>query len=266
MNRPPFPPNRFPQRPKPPYIPLTKRGTKAMTIAAAFKCAEGYVLCADSQMSHGGAQESGSFSHFEDKVHWTDGYSYAAGVTGAANDGTLIRPFAQKLFHNLTQQENPQEAMYVTGRSAESAIESTLNDLSTRINAYPELNMLVAVASSDGDVQLFRTDRLLIHVAGPAEVLGMGEQSAIRHLIDSVYEPRFPMKRVAAMAVAVVYLAKKYCPQYCGGPTTVCAVSGSFRPDVTALMPDEILKIESLFRRRMERGLSDFVTEASEII
>src|SRR5450755_3767591 len=78
-----------PPYPSPAKPPQVKRA-KAMTIAAGFQCRDGIVLCADRQMSHGTANDFGSFAHFEKKVYALQSLNIGATLCGSGNDGTLI--------------------------------------------------------------------------------------------------------------------------------------------------------------------------------
>lgn len=49
VNRPPGP-RRLPYDPRKPYIPPQRKGAKAMTIAAGFRCQDGVVLAADTEV------------------------------------------------------------------------------------------------------------------------------------------------------------------------------------------------------------------------
>jgi hypothetical protein len=44
-------PQKFPYRDQKPYIPPQRKGVKAMTIAAGFRCKDGVVLCADTEVT-----------------------------------------------------------------------------------------------------------------------------------------------------------------------------------------------------------------------
>ena len=69
---------------------------------------------------------------------------------------------------------------------------------------------------------MLKTDGLIVSPARPVEVFGIGENSLVRFLIDTLHDPNGQtLEEVSALAAFVVAAAKKYCPQYCGGETTV---------------------------------------------
>jgi hypothetical protein len=90
------------------YIPPGPKKVKALTIAAAFQCNEGFVLCTDSLMSHGGASQYGSFAHYEPKIFGIQGRLFSGAVCGAGNDGTYIRLIAEAFLGSLVSQAGKQ--------------------------------------------------------------------------------------------------------------------------------------------------------------
>ncbi len=107
----------------------------ALTIAAGFECAEGFVLCADRQMSHGTANTVGSFAHYETKVFGSAELYFAIAICGSGNDGSLTRPFAEAFFKTAVKDNNNPETDL---SKIPIALEDCLNDLTTRIGAIDD--------------------------------------------------------------------------------------------------------------------------------
>jgi len=233
MIRPPLPLlERLPYRTRKPDN--RPKRVQALTIAVALRCSEGFVLCADTQMSHGTPEEYGSFAHYDRKVFGTQGRNFAAGLC-AAGDGVLIKPFATAFLGRLQRREDDEDRERETNPNYEqeladdyargsrtwagdnlAALRGELEDTKARIDHAPDLTMIVGVVGGSGHFQLLRAEGLMVCPAGPVEILGIGETSLVRFLTDSLYREDLTMRQAVALGVFVVAAAKKYCPQYCG--------------------------------------------------
>src|ERR1700691_1876732 len=90
---------KLPYRPAKPYIPSVKRA-RAMTIAAAFECNDGFVFCADRLMTHGQACDFDSFAHYGKKVFPRDDIDFGAAVCGSG-DSLLISAVSEEIIKHL---------------------------------------------------------------------------------------------------------------------------------------------------------------------
>jgi len=268
----PLRPSRLPfERPKP-YIPLKPKGGNGMTIAVGFQCKNGFVFASDRQMSHGQATDYGGFSHYETKTFGIDSVSFSAVLTGAGNHGDLIRPFAEALFANLSEGESHETETYLSIDQTRTILDATLNDFASKGNAVPDASFLLALVRGE-EQQFLRSDGLIIRTAGPVEILGIGDTSLVRYLTDSIHSPDLGSLYAVCLAAYVVYAAKKYCPQYCGGLTDVHLLSGGRKPvdgvfwDAwTTVEPDEITALEDLYARRAKEHLLGVTEEAADLL
>ena len=189
---------------------------KIMTIAASFICKDGYVLCADRLMSHGTAGEMGSFASYEQKVFFTgyeDDSQTAAILCGSGMDGTLLHPISETLFRNLGQYDE---------EKVPATLERTLNDYTERLGRRPELQLLLFESTHGG---LIKSDGLIVSAARSVEILGIGETSLVRFFTDMFPPSEMHIKEAVVLAALVVWAAKEYCPQYCGGQTDIVTFS-----------------------------------------
>jgi 20S proteasome alpha/beta subunit len=246
-----------PQYPSP-SKPAQAKQVKAMTIAAGFQCRDGVVLCADRQMSHGTANDFGSFAHFEKKVHALQALTVGATLCGSGNDGTLIRPIADAFFKKVESYEQPVELS--------DLLEDTLNEFATKLGRIPEVSLLAA-AVVDGESAFVRSEGLVVHTAGPdPEIMGIGELSVVRYLTDSVFKHDLGLPYVAALAVLVVYVAKKYCPQYCSGQTDVFVLPNDYFWDTVPISEEKINEAEKVLAVSAQAYLPKALYQAATLL
>jgi hypothetical protein len=252
---------RLPNPLQKPYIRpnvLPVKRARSMTIAAAFECEDGFVFCADRLMTHGKASDYGSFAHYGKKVFPLEEMGFGAVVCGSG-DSLLISAVADALRKSMLAQP-PKDASEIP-----AILESVLQDVSTRVGAIPDLSLLLGVAMKNRS-RFIRSDGLVIQAANPTEILGIGETSLIRYLIDSVYRPEISLDELAALAAFIVFGAKTYCPQYCGGLTDICVLRNSHIWDDLEVGEKKVLRLENFVGERVPRELRNLIREAAEII
>lgn len=246
-DRPVDPARKQPYPPKPKNIVPHK--AKALTIAAAFPCKEGFVFCADQLMAHGTHTDLGSFAHYERKVFARRGDYYCALLCGAGPTG-LLKTLEKSFFLKLKEGENKGEGLSVG--EVQPILESVLSDLSEKVDDvddFPSLSSLVAVMDDDGVHKYLRSDGQIVRPADKVEILGIGETSLVNHLTHA-YRPDFTIKQTTALAAFVVYSAKRYCPQYCGGDTDIYTLfNGEFICQWEIVEKLKIESLERLFKR-----------------
>ena len=248
---------RLPHRRQKPYIPRPER-TAAVTIAAGFRCNDGIVLCADRLIAHGGPNESGSFAHYEPKVFAIENYSSFGAVACGAGDASLIRPIAESFLTALKTCKQPDE---IRMSLCKSILEDTLNDFTAKIANIPEVHLLIAASDDKGRQQFLRCEGLVVHPANNVEILGLGENSLVRYLIDSIYKEDMDISELATLATLIVDVAKKYCPQYCGGQTDVYMLSKKYEffADPAPLPEIVVQKLEESFARTIPAAFSALI-------
>jgi hypothetical protein len=82
-------------------------------------------------------------------------------------------------------------------------------------------------------------------------------------LTDSLFNPIFSLEQTAVLGAFVIYQAKKYCSQYCGGKTDVWAMTEI--GEIVGLQEDEIAKLEVLFAKN-SCDLLDVIAEGSKLL
>jgi 20S proteasome alpha/beta subunit len=245
----------LPKLPVKTYIRPDKREGKALTIAAGFRCNDGIVLCADRLITHGGPNESGSFSHYEPKVFAIEDYSSFSAIACGTGNASLIRPIAESF---LTALQNCQQPADIRMSLCKSIMQDTLNDFFGKLAEIPDVHLLIAASDDKGRQQFLRCEGLIVHDANDIEILGLGENSAVRYLIDSIYRKDMDQSELATLATLIVHVAKKYCPQYCGGETDIHMISKKYELFVglDSLPRSVIQKLDQSFAEKIPEALS----------
>jgi len=208
-------------------------------------------------MSHGKHTDFGAFAHYEKKVFVLDDVTFVTVICGSG-DTITMRAVADGVITKLINSEDRP--------SVTSALEESLNDVATKLGVAPEVSLVLASVADGSDPECLRADGLIVQPARPVEILGIGETSLIQYLIDSVYTPDLSLKELSALAVFVVYAAKKYCPQYCGGQTDVCVLPRKLLWDPVPMTDDEILVLEEQFAVKPPEQLKMLIHNAATFL
>jgi hypothetical protein len=246
-----------------PYIRPDKQRDKIMTIAASFRCFDGVVMCADRLISHGRADQFPSFGHFETKI-WHDsgtgvGTHYAALVAASGHFPTakvvadgVIRA-AQEIHINLPNQFP----------DARATLQAELDSAYARALPDEDVSLLVAIQESPVTFDVLRSDNLRVNAANDVELVGIGENSLARFLTDNLFNALLSLEEAAVLGALVIYQAKKYCSQYCGGRTDVWALNEI--GEIQGLREDEINNLEILFAKE-SYNLVGILTKGKELL
>jgi hypothetical protein len=235
-----------------------------LTIAAGFECKEGFVLCADRLMSHGTAHELGSFSHYEKKVFELSYTGVAIAICGCGPT-TLLKAVAETVLAKNAVLKDADGLVDLNG--TRQILEEALQDIASKLSAVPEqLSLLLAATTVDGKQQFLRSDGLVVQSASPHAVLGIGETSLIRYLIDSVYKPDLDLYQLAALAGFVVYAAKRYCPQYCGGQTDIYMLPKEILWETVPVSEKKINALEAILAQKPPECLAHLINEAAAML
>jgi len=236
---------------------------KSMTIAVSLKCSVGVVVAADRLFTHAEDSTSlGAFGSYDRKVFRSEGNHHAALVTGAGNKNALYSLQGSLLVRLRVEDTSDARLLPL---SVKEDLEEELAVLSGKLGVIPDLSTLVAISEEPFGVQVLRSDGLVVRLAGDTEVVGIGENSLTQFLLDTLYRPTMDEKQGAALAVLIIQLAKKYCPQYCGGMTDVSYFYG-VAPYHYDLRDDEVDALERMLPRENQRSLSDIIEQASRLI
>lgn len=224
-----------------------KRESKAMTIAAGFRCSNGIVLCADQQIS-----PIGSFKHNERKIFeetqdfWSLTFAYS-GVPSLAKEAweKTLKPARQL----KTEADNER---------LQQILEETLTRMG-RQYIEMDLQLLIAFTAGFDDYDLLKFDGRGLHHADNFNFLGVGDSSLIRFLSQSLYSPEIDTRTGANLAIYLVHKAESHI-DHCGGPVNVVVLGNNRCKELSA--KDVKAKIR-LMDEREERFLPKIIRASS---
>jgi hypothetical protein len=209
---------KLPNKPTKPYIQPDKREKKAMTIAAGFRCSDGIVLCADSQITA------------------ADGTKYnAEKLIGYSNDDIdVIFAFAGvEVFSKMCIERLARRIL----TSEVSNVEQVLRDEVLNIHQIYAPQATSSTTEYDLDVLVGIKFRLqnrdvlaLFHIEGPAvspaittfDCIGIGRTVA-RQAINVFYKPQLSVQEASRVAVHCLQQTKTNVDG-CGGPSQIITI------------------------------------------
>ena len=112
---------------------------------------------------------------------------------------------------------------------------------------------------------MLHTSNSVVTVAKPCEVIGIGENSLVRFLIRDSYNEAMSYESAVALSALVVYAAKLYCPQYCGGLTDIYALRTAER-EVFEVLRDQIEALELFFETAFPLQLNSLLSEVATLV
>lgn len=192
-----------------------------MTIAIGFRCSDGVVLAADTQLTY-----RDSHKLYDSKMHPHQTEEHNVTFT-FAGDYTLWRSFNEKFEQTLPMLPRP-----LTITRIKDAIETVLSFFNTLDTNPNELNLLCGIALPDGNFTLCKTQGQTIHEVSGYEYVGVGDSSLLRFLGPLLTQPPpvAPMGqfgfivRQAVMIATYLVLKAKTNIDGCGGDTDVWVV------------------------------------------
>lgn len=201
---------------------LWKPGEKqTLTIAIGFRCSDGVVLAADTQLTW-----AGSHKGYETKMHPHQTEEHNVTFT-FAGDYTIWKSFNEKFAEALPMLPRP-----LTIPIIKTAIETILSLFSV-LEANPnELNLLCGITVPGGGITLCKTQGQTIHEVSEYEYVGVGDSSLLRFLGPLLTSPPpvAPIERQgfivrqAVMIATYLVLKAKTNIDGCGGDTDVWIV------------------------------------------
>lgn len=226
----PFP-QKLPCRDQKPYIPPQRKGARAMTIVAGFRCTDGIVVCADQQISLPGFHKyhEAKISREADQ-EWTSILFAYSGLPG------LAREAQEKMVRAL----RPHRAK-ITSALVGDVADEVLTGMG-RQYAELELQLLIGTSAYLERPELLKFDGKSLHTADNFNVLGAGDSSLTRFLSDKMYSPEIDVENGQMLGVYLIKKATEYV-DHCGGPIDVAVLenySGSVRylsePDIEMML------------------------------
>jgi len=213
-------------KPLPPNISKLKRleRPKRVTIAAGFVCADGIIICADTQETISGYTKS---SAHKLKV-WRDGGLNIV-VTGAG-DTELIETVSQLLIEAL-RGDYTEQSCWFPKKLCQIIQDTFLTFFKTSLLPYPRderpgVDLLIGVALHNERVaheSLFKASGTTVREIDPgegslgAECVGMGVILG-NSLIERLYSPFLHLDELLIIAAYIIFQAKQWIDG-CGGDT-----------------------------------------------
>ena len=204
-----------------------------MTIGIGFKCVDGIVICADTQIT-----VEGSHTFYAPKVwdyrepddKWSVVFTYAGSVD-------LMDSFKDKLIRFLGDNEP------ATTLDLKDATEIVLNNM--RSVAKRGLDMLGALCIPDKELRMIKTSDRLVSNAADYEYVGAGDSSLLRCLADIVCTTRGPhynhtSEQAVKIGTYLIQKAKRYTADSCGGDTEIFVLHSHGHHDVQSGRTKEI--------------------------
>ena len=196
---------------KPPYPSRHQEGKPLMTIAIGFRCPEGIVLCTDRQITDYGS----NYKYSEQKIYPIVGRNWcvACAYAGYRN---IMKAVQTKFERRLNSETNPNLDF----------IENCLTGILAEVKKVnrkqvESQQMFCAMSAPEGERLLqFQADLASEVSNGQWEVLGAGDSSLIRYLIDVTGVRRARMSASQALLIGfyMVSKANTYIPGCKDGP------------------------------------------------
>jgi hypothetical protein len=221
-----------------------------MTVGVGFRCIDGIVICADTQITF-----PQSHKYFENKTSFHFYPGAMVGFTYAGNP-MLMGSFAYRFLPEL-------EAGLSQGHPSVPLVHCILEDVLEDMNHLetdPDgLEMLCGIVTpamkspqeqSQEGTALLITNRQIVKEAGNVIYIGVGDSSLLRFLRGLFSSREFTVKQALTLGTYIVLLAKTYI-EGCGGETTaiVMGTDGKLSPVSGSL----IAGIEKRFLPLQER-------------
>jgi len=220
------------------------RRKPAVTIAIGFKCSDGVVLAADTQITW---QDSHKYYERKLRPHFDETRTWNATFT-FAGDPALWKSFNEKFRDAMALTQT----VPVTASRIRDVIETVLQLFDVLHRDPMNLNLLCAVSVPGDTYQLYKTQGHTIHEVHGYEYVGCGDSSILRFLgplltapppVSLMDQHGYIVRQAVTIATYLVMKAKTYVDG-CGGDTDVWAM----RPDGAFAVWDQtkIYKIEQM--------------------
>jgi len=254
---------------EPPYPPkpTPRRRPKAVTIAASFQFKGGIVLCADRMITHGEATVGqAAFASYEKKIWARRERGFSVIITGTGT-GTTIKHLKDRIIDRLVVEQGPAEELYQfpSDVNPKQIVMEELADAFQVIPPTDGADLLIAVNDYHRGLTALHTSDSIMNTAKPAEALGLGENSLIGFLLDNSYSELLAYAKAVSLGALVVYTAKSYCPQYCGGLTDIYALRTEDRT-VFEVPRNRIDDLELFFKTAIPLQLDSLLSEAATLV
>jgi hypothetical protein len=201
-----------------PYIRPDKRESMTMTIAVGFRCVDGVVLCADTQMT----DKSSGFKFEDDKIHTISHYGGENRWTVAiaySGDPNILKSLYEKVSRALIP-----KADAVTLEDVRDAIQQALLDVhNTSANMdteYIDVICGVSIGGNHPDTAMYVGRRTTLYEEQSMAFAGVGDSALSRFLTDTlpIKGRNHTAEKALLLGVYIVDQAKRFIDG-CGGDT-----------------------------------------------
>lgn len=218
-----------------------------MTIGVGFKCSDGIVLCADTQITW-----SQSHKAYETKIYGHRQHEWTVAFTYCGNP-TLMKSFNEKFWESMKLVSQPCGVAKIR-----DVIETVLSFFDILKDHPEELSLLCAIAVPAEIFALYKTERFAIHEVKEYDYVGMGESSILRYLGQLIAQQSgkapygYTVQQASILATYLAMKAKTHM-EGCGGESDAWIVhpSGTVEPKGLAwvhMTEQRMLKMEHLTR------------------
>lgn len=188
-----------------------------MTIAAGFRCANGIVLCSDTEYTHGQSHKSYAtkIAHFAKS---NQGFSFAMAGAGAAVFMTrAFDDFADKLENNLP--ESVPKATEMLEAVLAKLYKKHIFTIPNWQDAGADAQFLIAIRTPDGKQDFLKTAETMVAKASEHECVGAGADVG-EAIIDLAACPSLAVAEATILAIHTLERVKTT-SAFCGGATAV---------------------------------------------
>jgi hypothetical protein len=257
------PARRLPNKPQKPYSLVPRRQKTTIAVSIAFK--NGVLFAADRLITIGDPGQVAAFGYYDKKI-WSDSNTfYSAAMSTGCGSQKGLRWFGQTALPKLLRfsEQDKEEEDFPT---AKPTLELVLNDVPEAFEddvLSDGTTFFVGYSQLPGELETFVIDRGVIRLAEPFEVVGIGENSAIRHLQDLFHRPEtMTIEEAAALGVLIIQAGKHFCPQYCGGTTDICALKRG-NDDFYSLDEKDVTELENYFKKEWVTNQRDLLNSVA---
>jgi 20S proteasome alpha/beta subunit len=238
---------------------------KAVTISVGFRCEDGIVICADTQITWPQSHKCYECKIYE---HRTDDWTLVNTFSG---DPEVVKAFNENFDEAMPHASKPH-----TARQIRKVIESVLSQM----DDVSDLSMLCAVAIPQTEMHLYKTSAKIVREVDSYDYIGAGDSSLLRYLgsllTESVVPSGYGSEYAYNLGCYFVLKAKVFI-EGCGGDTTAWILRPHGHVDVrdgnTYNTEQDFMWLEKTFRmavaacfdpRVPERNVNDLLGKMVE--
>jgi hypothetical protein len=181
---------------------------KAVTIGIGFRCEDGIVLCADTQITYPAYHK-----YYDHKIyHHSENNEYTTAFTFSGNPN-LMRMFFDKFCEAVAVAQRP-----LTESKIRDVIETVLGCMDVLDN--DELHLLCGIVVPPSGMKFLKTERKIVsEVPSRFDFVGVGDSSLLRYLAPLLTQrPSYKAEQACYLGIYLTLQAKRYVDG-CGGET-----------------------------------------------